>query len=367
VQNTNYTYSVTAESAGESVPNLSIATSPNTGILGGGQAFIPNVTDGNKDAVGNDTNSDGGLTYNNWVGTEALVGDDVTNFPNFKPTKYAGLFGNGDHADFTVKGVSASATAPVLMHADFTFLEVIDSQADHTIMTAEQVKQSLTVNGKHVDTAGVTEYTVHSLADAPMSGLLIPDSQAGTTNTNDCVAYKYKGIVAFSVSARFVDRTSGAIEIGISGLPSGQKGALMCVATGAQVTDTCVVHYWPPVPPLSVGHVSMTLSDGTYISWWPTHKWPIALADKTRTLAKDTADEGSAPVDFTIHGVDTKAISDWYTGYAECHDNWVMAGPNCTTVVEDALSVGGVEGVPTDNPVVISPIQFEPTLQRLSE
>jgi hypothetical protein len=53
VQNTNYTYSVTAESASESVPNLSIATSPNTGILGGGHAFIPNVTDGNKDAVGN--------------------------------------------------------------------------------------------------------------------------------------------------------------------------------------------------------------------------------------------------------------------------------------------------------------------------
>jgi RHS repeat-associated protein len=101
------------------------------------------------------------------------------------------------------------------------------------------------------------------------------------------------------------------------------------------------------------GHASITLENGTHISWWPSsdRKSPIegvpiysAKPNDNQTYLKDVALEGQSP-DRTIRimGLDEKAIQKWWDAYRDpkSGNEWSTFGPNCSTVAADALKAGG--------------------------
>ena len=117
-------------------------------------------------------------------------------------------------------------------------------------------------------------------------------------------------------------------------------------------TKETVVHIWHATKEdgcKSMGHASVTLSDGNYISWWPSDpehatpknpNWP-GVAHKT--LSKDVVDEGRKPdVNIRIFKLqlDVQAIEDWWRDDRAENPNWNFYSHNCATVVRDALQIG---------------------------
>jgi len=112
------------------------------------------------------------------------------------------------------------------------------------------------------------------------------------------------------------------------------------------------------------GHSSITLADGTHLSWWPsnegrdftfgTDKIPIyeAPAFPDQTLEKDIEYEGQGP-DKVIHidGLNEAAIKAWWESFHGNPNNTRKTfGRNCSTVVYDALRAGG--GPYTFHPII---------------
>lgn len=102
------------------------------------------------------------------------------------------------------------------------------------------------------------------------------------------------------------------------------------------------------------GHASMTLKDGTYISWWPNQAAGIidqkrfvsdiytAPAFTDRTFEKDKTDEGSRMPDYRVEvfSLDETKIKNWWSSY-QASENWSSLSQNCSTTVAEALKVGG--------------------------
>ena len=156
----------------------------------------------------------------------------------------------------------------------------------------------------------------------------------------------------------------------IAALPAPQQAGFdnadVHLEPATQPVNSVTVHYWAPqAQPYRVGHVSMTLPDGTYISWFPQKQLPISDVSRGRTLTKDTTDEGGAPDDYVISGVDTKKFEEWWKKFEKDHKSWIFSGPNCTTVVEEALTIGGAKDVPT-GPEFVTPAKLLPALKKLS-
>jgi hypothetical protein len=99
------------------------------------------------------------------------------------------------------------------------------------------------------------------------------------------------------------------------------------------------------------GHASVTLEDGTHISWWPQQggrepSW-YSDADYTvdaipnQTLAADIHLEEQAP-DKTIKiiGLDEAAIKAWWNSFRSTH-KWKTSSQNCSTTAAEALKAGG--------------------------
>ncbi len=107
----------------------------------------------------------------------------------------------------------------------------------------------------------------------------------------------------------------------------------------------------------AVGHASLKLWDGTYISWWPDEETPWTLARvangfkkparNPQTYADDVRLEGFKPdrvitIQNRRGGLDTLAISDWWTRFRGNPDNmYHLLTQNCATTVKDALVAGG--------------------------
>ena len=100
--------------------------------------------------------------------------------------------------------------------------------------------------------------------------------------------------------------------------------------------------------------MSISLDDGTHISWWPqggdvrdypfgTTKIPIysAPAYSDQSLQDDIAFEGRPP-DTIIHldNLDEAAIAAWWAKYTD-DMTWKTLSKNCATTVADALKAGG--------------------------
>ncbi|KAL3855434.1 hypothetical protein ACJMK2_014645 [Sinanodonta woodiana] len=101
----------------------------------------------------------------------------------------------------------------------------------------------------------------------------------------------------------------------------------------------------------SWGHASMTLSDGTHISWWPrggaegkSVKGNAVKAPPVRcmTLADDIQCENNdQPNTLTIRDfiIEEDPIKTWWQSFRK-YENWRAFDQNCSTVVYKALCAG---------------------------
>lgn len=120
------------------------------------------------------------------------------------------------------------------------------------------------------------------------------------------------------------------------------------------------VYYWKHTTQ-NWGHISMSLSDGTHISWWPNrpineHKkipgrtglaiaaifeWVDIIPDMT--LDKDMEYEGSKPteiIEFPAASLDESKIKLWWSKF-KTKNKYNGLRLNCSTVVWYGLKAGG--------------------------
>ena len=113
------------------------------------------------------------------------------------------------------------------------------------------------------------------------------------------------------------------------------------------------VYIWEFRGKEAVGHASMSLSDGTHISWWPqcnegdkyNKKTGIVKSSKAQvdqTLEDDIAGEnGERPKIILVKDLDENAIRSWWTDFKGKETMWRLLDQNCFTVVYKALCAGG--------------------------
>ena len=85
-------------------------------------------------------------------------------------------------------------------------------------------------------------------------------------------------------------------------------------------SDDVTVYIWPPHG-TKVGHASMELPDGTYISWWPANKSSksksgfkavLSTANLSDSLEEDEMTEGANPNEYVIPELNVTAIKAWW-------------------------------------------------------
>lgn len=102
------------------------------------------------------------------------------------------------------------------------------------------------------------------------------------------------------------------------------------------------------------GHASITLEDGTHISWWPSGQRdylirsnvPIysAKPNDPQTYGDDVRLEGQNPDwQLKITGLDEDKIKNWWLSYKNTHE-WKTISNNCSTIAYRALHEGGGSG-----------------------
>ena len=94
---------------------------------------------------------------------------------------------------------------------------------------------------------------------------------------------------------------------------------------------TVHVYVWLPELP-QVGHASLELGDGTYISLWPGEESFDQIEDKEE-------EERSPDRRFDIDGLDERKIKRWWTDFKKT--SWSLLGQNCCKTVIDGLRKGG--------------------------
>ena len=107
------------------------------------------------------------------------------------------------------------------------------------------------------------------------------------------------------------------------------------------------VYVWMPVDNL-LGHSSLRLSNGTYISWWPDEgkekQLPLVTlnARSSATLTRDIESEGRRPTHiFHIKKRFRESqIQRWWDHY-KFEGSYILGTTNCCWVVYKALTVGG--------------------------
>jgi RHS repeat-associated protein len=99
------------------------------------------------------------------------------------------------------------------------------------------------------------------------------------------------------------------------------------------------------------GHASITLEDGTHISWWPGGEGREGLLmfmniysaspNDPQNFARDVSLEGRPPdYEINIVGLDEKKILEWWQNF-KGKNKWKTLSKNCSTVAADALKIGG--------------------------
>lgn len=106
------------------------------------------------------------------------------------------------------------------------------------------------------------------------------------------------------------------------------------------------VYYWALKGTSNLGHLSIKLSNGTYISYWPKDHsiWKRGSA-QSPTLENDISLEGRPP-DQTLpipsQMINEALIVTWWKKYLHS-STYNLVGNNCGQVVRRALVEGGIE------------------------
>lgn len=135
------------------------------------------------------------------------------------------------------------------------------------------------------------------------------------------------------------------------------RGTTNRTATSVQTVKAsgaaAIVHIWAYRGlDVAVGHASMTLADGTYISWWPSGvlKKYMSLLDITysavafnnRNLDGDIKDEEQKPdTNVSVWHLNVDAIKTWWQGFNTPGKLWIATTQNCSTTVYQAILAGG--------------------------
>ncbi|EFA00764.1 hypothetical protein TcasGA2_TC003650 [Tribolium castaneum] len=109
------------------------------------------------------------------------------------------------------------------------------------------------------------------------------------------------------------------------------------------------VFLWEARDYYNFGHISMSLSDGTYISFWPEEE--VVLIEKKKSqealphiYAEDVEVEGR-PSDQVLtlpdDIVNAEKIKSWWNSYKYANQ-WNLFGNNCAFVIREAFLVGGI-------------------------
>jgi len=116
---------------------------------------------------------------------------------------------------------------------------------------------------------------------------------------------------------------------------------------GADPLGLATVYYWAYRDNQNVGHVSMTLDDGTHISWWPRsgEKTGDSPAVAMPDLKGDVASEGSPDLSIYVSGLDEVAIRKWWENFRRKHRTWNFTGQNCAATVAEGMGAGGAMGM----------------------
>jgi hypothetical protein len=108
------------------------------------------------------------------------------------------------------------------------------------------------------------------------------------------------------------------------------------------------VHIWDPRGgKRSLGHASVTLGDGTHISWWPNTTedpgvFTVCPANDPQGYGDDVDLEGNRPPDRTIllRSLDQKKIKQWWRQFSLVNHLWSTTSCNCSDVAIEALMAG---------------------------
>ncbi|MFL6210548.1 MAG: RHS repeat-associated core domain-containing protein [Pyrinomonadaceae bacterium] len=141
--------------------------------------------------------------------------------------------------------------------------------------------------------------------------------------------------------------------------PIGYRGGVNLYAyvgnsptNGIDPSGLLIVHIWHASD--GWGHTSITLDDGTHISWWPSPDGRVskfghgslrdiytAPANRNQTLERDVELEERWPDEnIRIDGLDEEKIKKWWEDFKE-KNKWSSLTQNCSTTVADALMAGG--------------------------
>ncbi|PSN51180.1 hypothetical protein C0J52_06048 [Blattella germanica] len=92
------------------------------------------------------------------------------------------------------------------------------------------------------------------------------------------------------------------------------------------------------------GHLSLELSDGTYISFWPKETRGFKKASLGTSYESDVKSEGSSADDILELPddiVDQEEIKSWWKDYV-LNNQYSLVFNNCAQVVKEALVKGGI-------------------------
>lgn len=121
-------------------------------------------------------------------------------------------------------------------------------------------------------------------------------------------------------------------------------------APGSCRIKMLTINYWGPrITPFRIGHLSLELEDGTYISHWPGDKSkqisPSKQGKSHHTFEDDVKAEGGEPneiVKIPAHMINIAKIKEWWNSMIEKGTKYNLWAENCAQIVIRALWMGGL-------------------------
>ena len=124
------------------------------------------------------------------------------------------------------------------------------------------------------------------------------------------------------------------------------------------------VFVWYPRSP-AIGHASLLIAKGPYISWWPDSQQTNAAkaaSGRQQSFQQDFTEERRNPDFYSapITNLDTAAMIEFWTGVLqEKEEKWRLLGNNCSTMVLRTLLAGGLkEKYPAVNNLIVKNVLF---------